>query len=266
MNFDLKGKNIVITGGLGFLGVEFVKAIKKQNGTPIIIDIQKEIPKDLIGLIGKKDIYVANICIEGDVENISKKILQKYKHINGLINNAANNPKFEEDKNSNLRLENFSMDIWRDDLNVSLTGSYLCTKYFGPIISKNNDGGSIINISSDLGLIAPNHSIYYNKKNKEKKSFIKPVTYSVVKHGIIGLMKYTATYWAEKKVRCNAVCPGGVFNGQDDVFLKKISKLIPMGRMANKEELNGIIIYLLSDSSTYTNGAVISVDGGRTVW
>ena len=152
------------------------------------------------------------------------------------------------------------------DLNVSLKGSYLCTKHFGTIITENKHGGSIINISSDLGIIAPNQNIYKKKNIDEKAQFVKPITYSVVKHGIIGLTKYTSTYWAKKSVRCNAICPGGVLNGQDDEFLKKVSELIPLGRMANKEELHGIIIYLLSDVSTYMTGSIISIDGGRTVW
>ena len=117
---------------------------------------------------------------------------------------------------------------------------------------------TIINISSDLGIIAPDQRIYNNK------NFVKPVTYSVVKHGIIGLTKYTASYWGKKNIRCNAIAPGGIFNNQDKSFLRKISKLIPMGRMAKKNEYNGLILFLCSDHSSYITGSVMVADGGRT--
>ena len=100
-------------------------------------------------------------------------------------------------------------------------------------------------------------------KNKQP---VKPITYSIVKSGIIGLTRYLATYWSKSKVRCNALCPGGVENNQSKEFLNKISRKIPMGRLAKAEEYQGTIIWLLSDASSYLNGAIISVDGGRTVW
>ena len=119
--------------------------------------------------------------------------------------------------------------------------------------------GSIINVSSDLGIIAPDQRIY-NKKN-----FVKPVTYSVVKHGIIGLTKYTASYWGKNNLRCNAIAPGGIYNNQDKKFVENINKLIPLGRMAKKNEYNGLILFLCSDLSSYLTGSVIVADGGRTI-
>ena len=120
--------------------------------------------------------------------------------------------------------------------------------------------GVIINVSSDLGIIAPDQRIY------KKSGFVKPVTYSVVKHGIIGLTKYTATFWNKKNIRCNALAFGGVYNNQDSLFLSKIKKLIPMNRMAHKNEYNSAIIFLISDASSYMNGSVTTIDGGRTAW
>ena len=119
--------------------------------------------------------------------------------------------------------------------------------------------GTILNISSDLGIIAPDQRIY------KKSSFIKPVTYSVVKHGIIGLTKYTASYWGKNNIRCNAIAPGGIYNKQDISFVRNINKLIPLGRMANKGEYNGLILFLCSDLSSYITGSVIVADGGRTI-
>ncbi len=119
--------------------------------------------------------------------------------------------------------------------------------------------GVILNISSDLGIIAPNQDIY------KKTNFIKPVSYSVVKHGIIGLTKYTAAYWAKKNVRCNAIAPGGIYNKQNTNFLKNIKKIIPIGRMAKKNEYNDLILFLCSKASSYMTGSVIVSDGGRTI-
>ena len=183
-----------------------------------------------------------------------------------MINNAANNPKIENSDQSFSRLENFDLKIWDNDLNVGLRGSFLSIKYFGRVISQNTEGGSIINISSDLGLIAPDQNLYKLEGLDDDLQPVKPVTYSVVKTGLIGLTRYVATYWANKGVRCNALCPGGVENNQDPKFINKLSAKIPMNRMAKKDEYRGSIVYLLSDASSYINGAVIAADGGRTAW
>ena len=154
-----------------------------------------------------------------------------------MVNNAANNPKVEESAEVNFsRLENFPIDIWNDDINVGLTGSFLCAKYYGYQISKNPNGGSIVNISSDLGLVAPDQRLYSKHGLNETQQPVKPVTYSVVKTGLIGLTRYLATYWAEKNVRCNAMCLGGVENEQPDDFLRKVSSKIPMNRLAKVDE------------------------------
>ena len=171
------------------------------------------------------------------------------------------NPTPKEIKKQDFSLENFSKIYWDKDINSSLTSAFLCTKYFGKINSKKKR--CIINISSDLGLIAPNQSIY---QNKFKKNFFKPVSYSVVKHGIIGLTKYTSTFWAKNNIRCNAVAFGGVYTNQNKSFVNKLKKLIPLGRMAKVNEYNSTIIYLISDASSYMNGTVLIVDGGRTAW
>ena len=149
-----------------------------------------------------------------------------------------------------------------DDLSVGLTGAFLCSKIFGTQISKNKKGGTIINISSDLGLIAPNQNLYKQRKVNSKKA----ISYSIVKSGMIGLTKYLSTYWSDKNVRSNCLCPGGIQNNQNKIFLKKIEKLIPLKRMAKQNDYNSTIVWMLSDENCYMNGAVISVDGGRTAW
>ena len=125
--------------------------------------------------------------------------------------------------------------------------------------------GVILNISSDLGIIAPDQRIYQEEGLSENEQPVKPVTYSVIKHGLIGLTKYLATYWLGK-VRCNALCPGGVDTGQPEEFVQKLTDLIPLGRMATNDEYKGALIFLVSDASEYMNGAVVTMDGGRTSW
>ncbi|MDP6574943.1 MAG: SDR family oxidoreductase [Candidatus Peribacteraceae bacterium] len=129
-----------------------------------------------------------------------------------------------------------------------------------------NGGGAVVNISSDLGIIAPDQRIYKEEGLADDCQSVKPVTYSVIKHGLIGLTKYTATYWADKGVRCNAIAPGGVYNDQPDGFVNKLKQLIPLGRMANEDEYKGSIQFLLSSASSYMTGTVLVVDGGRSCW
>ena len=271
--FSLKDKVIIVTGAAGLLGYEYCKAIIQAKGIPVLIDIDEISIKNKINELNKVfpnsecKGFVVDITNEELIEKNCSDILNIYGKIDGLINNAANNPKIEDNDLINFsRLENFNVDIWKNDLNIGLLGSFLCVKYYGFAISKNPQGGSIINVSSDLGIIAPNQNLYKKEGVSEDLQSVKPVTYSVIKHGINGLTKYVSTYWADKNVRCNSICSGGVFNNQPEGFLKKVSELIPMGRLAKKEELHGIIIYLLSDSSSYTNGSIISIDGGRTSW
>ena len=244
---DLKNKTIVITGGLGFLASQFIKAFEQNSCNIIIIDNK---------ISNLKNYYKCDITNEKHIRKIKSVIKKKYKFIDILINNAANNygPGV---KSTKIMLENFDEKIWDVDLNVGLKGAMLCTKIFGKEMSKQNNGGNIINISSDLGIISPDNRIY-------GKNSIKPVTYSVVKHGIIGLTKYTATYWP-KKVRCNALAFGGMENNQDKKFINKLKKLIPLNRMAKKNEYNGTILFLASKASSYINGSTIVVDGGRTI-
>jgi NAD(P)-dependent dehydrogenase (short-subunit alcohol dehydrogenase family) len=269
---DLKNKVIVVTGSCGLLGREHVKAIASYGGIPVLIDLDQNIINDFSNEINEK--YNINSCgFKVDITNEKlvksnvTQIINKYGKIDGLVNNAANNPKIEQKENKNFsRLENFSIDNWENDLSVGLKGAFICTKHYGFQISKNKAGGSIVNISSDLGLIAPNQQIYKIKGLKDNLQPVKPVTYSVVKTGLIGLTRYVSTYWADKNVRCNAICPGGVENNQDPKFIKKLIKKIPLNRMARKDEYRELLVLLLSNSSSYINGSIISADGGRTTW
>ena len=250
--FDLNNKNILITGGSGFLGSQIVEAFLNEGANVIIIDLKKPIKKT------SALFFKSNITKEKDLLKVLNFLKKEKIQLDVLINNAAIDYNPKKTKSSKLKLENFSNDLWDKDLSVSLKGSYMCTKIFGTYMIKFNKG-VILNISSDLGIIAPDQRIYKNS------NFIKPVTYSVVKNGIIGLTKYTASYWGKNNIRCNAIAPGGISNGQDPSFIRNINKLIPLGRMAKKNEYNGLILFLCSEISSYLTGSIVVADGGRTI-
>ncbi len=270
--FRLDGKIVVITGATGLLGKKHAEAVACYGGTPILLDLSQQAVDDFANELNDKYKvnavgYSINITDEKEIENNARKLIDKFGKIDGLVNNAANNPKVEDSREVNFsRLENFPLDIWHDDIAVGLTGSFLCAKHYGFLISQNTNGGSIVNISSDLGLIAPDQRLYAKDGIDDDKQNVKPVTYSVVKTGLIGLTRYLATYWADKNVRCNAMCPGGVENGQPEDFLKEVNARIPIGRMANSDEYQGTLLWMLSDASSYLNGAIVPVEGGRTAW
>mgnify|MGYP000850490311 FL=1 len=270
--FSLKDKNIVVTGASGLLGRQHVDAIALYGGTPILLDLNSSILDIQVNELKEKykiDAfgYAVNITEEIAIQENCQMLIESFGKIDGLINNAANNPKVENSPSKNFsRLENFPLAVWEQDVAVGLTGSFLCAKYYGHAISKNKDGGTIVNISSDLGLIAPDQRLYRAEGLPEEQQPVKPVTYSIVKSGLIGLTRYLATYWADKNVRCNAICPGGVENNQNSAFISEVIKRIPVNRMARPDEYQGLLIFLLSDASSYLNGSIIAADGGRSAW
>ena len=270
--FSLDGKVIVITGAAGLLGKKHSEAVAAYGGVPVLLDLnKKEVELQAKKLSNKFLVQSAgfqvDITNESEIKANVQELIERYGKIDGLVNNAANNPKVENVEEGNFsRLENFSLDLWNIDIAVGLTGSFLCAKYYGSQIAQNPSGGSIVNISSDLGLIAPDQRLYSKNNLSESQQPVKPITYSVVKTGIIGLTRYLSTYWATKNVRCNAMCPGGVNNEQPNSFLVDVSSRIPMSRLAEPNEYQGTLVWMLSDASSYLTGAIIPVDGGRTAW
>lgn len=270
--FSLKDRVIVVTGASGLLGRKHVEAIASQGGVPVIVDINETGLKELsdhIFLEYSTECMkeVVDVTNENELLLSSERIVKKYGRIDGLVNNAARNPLVTKDKKISFnRLENFDLKEWDIDLSVGITGSFLCVKYYGYQISLNQNGGSIVNISSDLGIIAPDQRIYEQKSIDKENQPVKPVSYSVVKSALLGLSRYVATYWADKNVRCNCLLPGGVKTDQDDIFISKLANLIPLKRMAKNNEYQAALIFLLSDASSYMTGSNLIIDGGRSAW
>ena len=264
--FDLTGRVAVITGGAGLLGLSHAEAIRSAGGTPVILDIAAV--SDAMRRKLDFDVHYirCNITVEAQLKEALAEILGRYQRLDVLINNAANNPKVEEpgvlDKS---RLESYPIEQWDADLAVGLTGAMLCSRVFGAEMARQGKG-VIINIASDLALIGPDQRLYAVDGVAPDKQPVKPVSYPVVKTGLIGLTRYLATYWADAGVRANAICPGGVETNQDQVFLQRVKERIPLGRLAAADEYQGAIVFLASDASEYMTGAVLTIDGGRTVW
>ena len=270
-SFDLTGKVAIITGGAGLLGEKHAEAIAEFGGIPVLLDIDKKVGTEKAHSISSEyqvdcEFQFCDITDESQISRVRDYLLSKFGHIDILINNAAIDPKVEEKSGKNLsRLENYPIDQWNLELAVGLTGAMICSKIFGYEMAKKGTG-VILNISSDLGLISPDQRLYKKEGIPENEQPVKPVTYSVIKHGLIGLTKYLATYWTDKNIRCNALCPGGIYLNQPDEFVNKISNLIPLGRMADSNEYKAAIVFLVSDASAYMNGSTISMDGGRSCW
>ncbi|BBH54098.1 SDR family oxidoreductase [Fluviispira sanaruensis] len=271
--FSLKDKYILITGAAGLLGIKHAEAIALAGGKPILTDINTDSLKRISEEIENKYnttclFFKMDVTSEISVNEIYNILKGKNIFVNVLINNAARNPKVEDSTNKlNLRnrLEFLDLESWNLDISVGLTGAVICSKVFGTCMA-NRKKGNIINISSDLGIIAPDQRLYRKENLLDSEQDVKPASYSVVKHGLIGLTKYFASYWGDKNVRCNALSPGGILNEQNSTFLKNIQDRIPLGRMAYADEYQGAIIFLSSDASSYMNGSNLIMDGGRSIW
>ena len=272
--FLLTDRVAVITGGGGLLGRQHAMALLELQAIVVLTDISAD---DLV--LAKKEVeshqYAGQCFIEQmDVSSkesilrVSDKILREHGRVDILINNAAINPKVELSGGltNSSRFENFDVSDWNQQVSVGLTGAILCSQIFGESILQNTNGGVILNISSDLSVISPDQRLYRQENVAEALQSVKPVSYSVIKSGLIGLTRYLSTYWADRQVRVNALSPGGVYNGQNEEFTKRLSRLIPLGRMANVDEYRAAVQFLCSDASLYLNGQNIVMDGGRSVW
>lgn len=266
--FDLTGRVALVTGGAGLLGIQHAIAIHEFGGIPVLADIDARAACAAAKQVGARAMGVElDVTSLRSIEALRDLLLKKFGRIHILINNAARNPMAEGTSTSAAfsRFEEQDMETWVLDMAVGLTGPMLCSKIIGTHMATSG-GGVILNIGSEYAIVAPDQRLYEQPGLPSEKQPKKPVSYSVIKHGIIGLTKYLATYWADRNVRVNCLCPGGISNNQPAEFTKRLANLIPLGRMAQPDEMQGAVIFLCSDASRFMTGTVVIVDGGRTVW
>ena len=260
--FSLKGKIAIVTGANGLIGKEHCKALESAGAKVVLCDI-KDFQMDFMKDPNLHMKLIFDITKKNQIINANKKILKKFNKIDILVNNAAINDMFENPEHSaNLSMfENYPLDSWVSSLNVNLTGLMLCCQIFGRDMIKRKKG-SIINVASTYGLLGPDQSIY--KDENEKQVFFKGPSYPTTKGGVINFTRYLASYWGKYGVRVNSLSPGGVKNNQSKIFINKYSSKTVLGRMADKKDYWGAIIFLSCDASSYMTGSNLVVDGGWT--
>lgn len=272
--FDLTGKTVLITGAAGLLGREHAAAVLATGATVVLTDIgEAALASARSALARNADAsrivtHVMDVSRLDSIRRVAGALLAANLRVDVLVNNAAIDPKVvgEQGVQETSRLENFPLDQWDLQIAVGLTGAFLCSQVFGTAMAQDGKGGVILNIASDLSVFSPDQRLYRKPGVADDMQPVKPVTYSVIKAGLVGLTRYLSTYWADRGVRANALSPGGVFNGQGEEFVQRLSALIPMGRMANINEYHSAVQFLCSDASAYINGQNIVMDGGRSVW
>ena len=269
--FDLSGRMAVVTGGGGMLGQRHAEALAGLGARVVITDISETAlvaaHKSLAEKFAKNQIIckAMDVTDETSIREVRQELIDEFGTVMILVNNAAIDSKVtEEGLLETSRLENLSLSDWHRQIDVGLTGAFLCSRVLGPDMVANG-GGVILNIASDLSVFAPDQRIYAVAGREKNQQPVKPVTYSVIKTALIGLTRYLATYWAEEGVRVNALSPGGIYDGQPEEFVKRLSSLIPLGRMATTDEYIGALQFLCSDASSYMTGQNIVMDGGRSV-
>lgn len=264
--FSLLGRTAIVTGALGLIGKQHCLALAEAGANVVVCDINeenciafaKELPTESIGL-------AFDITNKQQVEKAKQKILEKFKNIDILVNNAAINDMVENPVSllEESKFENYPLDLFRKVIDVNVTGIFICSQVFGAEMAKQNKG-SIINIASTYGIVAPDQSLYL--KPDGSRLFYKSPAYPTAKGAVIAFTRFLAAYWGEKNVRVNTLSPGGVENNQAEFFIDNYSKRTPLKRMAKPNDYKGALLFLASDASSYMTGANLVVDGGWTIW
>ena len=260
--FDLTGRTAIVTGGAGLLATEHAIALSAHGAKVILADVSKEKCSDAVNKL-KEDgidahVEYCDVTSKESWEALLQNVVTDHGKVDILINNAGFTNQ-SKSANFDATFENFPLEDWNAIMNVNLTGTFLGCQVVGKHMLQNGKG-SIINIASLYGVVSPNHKIYPGT------GISQPVAYSVSKHGVVSLTKYLATLWAEKGVKVNSLTPGGIFNEHKGLFLERFQQLNPIGRMSDKTELRGGIVYLASDASSHVIGHNLIIDGGWTAW
>ncbi len=278
--FDLTGRVAIVTGGAGLLGAEFCRTLAQAGAFVTVADLDGEAAANLADTLTQAGLRAraqqTDVTARESVSQMVAATLKAFGRLDILVNSAALDPKFSDQgavgsgQSPNpltphpnaIPFEEYPLDFWQQALNVNITGAMLCCQAAAPPMLAQG-GGVIINIASIYGVAAPDQRLYQREGQPPQ---YKPAYYTVTKAGLLGLTKYLAAYYAGKNIRVNALTPGGVFNGHDDAFVQAYAARAVLGRMAEKDEMNGALLFLASDASQYMTGANLIVDGGWTTW
>lgn len=268
----IDGRCALITGAAGLLGSEHARALLDIGARVVLTDIDPSAlagaEADLAAHYGAERVFSCRMDVtsKADILAAQAQVEQRWGPVDILVNNAAIDPKVKADAGTLelSRLEHFPVEHWNLQIAVGLTGAFLCSQVFGTRMADRGKG-VILNIASDLSVFAPDQRIYRRDGVPEDRQPAKPISYSVVKTGLVGLTRYLAAYWAACGVRANALSPGGVYAGQPEEFVARLTNLIPLGRMAARDEYRAAVQFLCSDASRYMTGHNLVMDGGRSV-
>ncbi|SFC15783.1 NAD(P)-dependent dehydrogenase, short-chain alcohol dehydrogenase family [Flexibacter flexilis DSM 6793] len=269
---SVKDKVILVTGAFGLIGKEISTAFLDGEAKVVLADINANAAETIAQEFGAKYsadsflVQVLDITSEESAAACMEAIVAKFGRLDVLVNNAAIDAKFDKQGTSAVnasRFENYPMELLRKSVEVNLTGTVLMTQHACRQMLKQGSG-NIINVASTYSMVAPNQQLYDFGDGAEIK--YKPIDYIASKSFIPNYTRYLATFYAKDNIRCNAIVPHGIFNDHEEKFLKNFARMSPLGRMCNREELNGPFVFLASDASSYMTGSVLSVDGGWTAW
>jgi NAD(P)-dependent dehydrogenase (short-subunit alcohol dehydrogenase family) len=264
--FSLDGRVAVVTGALGLLGKNHCRALASAGARVVVTDLDDARCRGFAAELGAGHLGVgANITRKDSVEELSRTVVDRLGALDVLVNNAAINDMFESPAAvaELSKFENYPLELWQRSLDVNVTGTFLCCQVLGAEMARRGRG-SIINIASTYGLVAPDQSIYQRPDGTQ--SFYKSAAYPATKGAVIALTRFVAAYWGHRGVRCNTISPGGVENSQDEYFVQNYAKKTPLGRMSRPTELAGALVFLAGDASSYMTGSNVVVDGGWTAW
>jgi 2-deoxy-D-gluconate 3-dehydrogenase len=300
--FDLHDRVALVTGGAGLLGGEFCHTLAEAGAKVVVADINLESTDQLVRRLQAEGFTAVGLTLDvtevDSVNRVVEQTLQVYNHLDILVNCAALDPKFDPQRGgfpSHLlrtsmppkrhpadlsrtqvrdmtptgqlgghtnSFEDYPLEAWNQALNINLTGTFLCCQAAArPMLAQGK--GVIINLASIYGITAPDQRLY---QREGQPAQYKPAYYPVTKAGILALTAYLAAYYAGRNIRVNAISPGGVYHGHDEQFVRAYSARTILGRMADKDDMNGALLYLASDASAYVTGANLVVDGGWSVW
>lgn len=269
-SFGMSGRTVIVTGGAGLLGREYGRALAEAGVNVVLADVDaasmEALQTELSEMGGCVMAVAADVTDESSVAQLVGTTLARFGRIDGLVNNAALDPKFDSSRTAELvvSFENYPLELWNRALSVNLTGMFLCARAVAPTMLAQRSG-VIVNVSSTYGMVGPDQRLYKSEQPDAPPEF-KPVAYSVTKSGVLGFTRYLAAYWAGTGIRVNTLTPGGVLNEQPPDFIRRYSARTPLGRMADRHEYCGALLFLLSDASSYMTGSNLIVDGGWTAW